>query len=72
MILGIEKHAMVLYMQNVSDCRTTFVRDLTISILSAGYGGIGWGLIASLNASWGFLECQNRAQRNFDYCMGNI
>lgn len=69
---GDRKTCMILYMQNASDCRTTFVRDLTISILSAGYGGIGWGLIASLNASWGLLECQNRAQRNFDYCMGNI
>jgi hypothetical protein len=50
----------------------TFLRDVTISVLSAGFGGIGWGLITSFNAGWGLIECQNRAQRNFDYCLGNI
>lgn len=23
-------------------------------------------------SAWGLIDCQNRAQRNFDYCLGNI
>lgn len=69
---GDRKTCMALYMQNASDCRLTFLRDVTISVLSAGFGGIGWGLITSFNAGWGLIECQNRAQRTFDYCLGNI
>ncbi len=69
---GDRKTCMALYMQIASDCRLTFLRDVTISVLSAGFGGIGWGLITSFNAGWGLIECQNRAQRNFDYCLGNI
>ncbi len=24
------------------------------------------------HSAWGLIDCQNRAQRNFDYCLGNI
>ncbi len=69
---GDRKTCMVLYMQNVSDCRESFYRDATFAVLAAGVGGFISGLLPAINAGWGFLECQNRAQRNFDYCLGNI
>jgi hypothetical protein len=69
---GDRKTCMVLYMQNVSDCRESFYRDATFAVLAAGVGGFISGLLLAINAGWGLLECQNRAQRNFDYCLGNI
>ena len=69
---GDRKTCMVLYMQNVSDCRESFYRDATFAVLAAGIGGFISGLLPAINAGWGLLECQNRAQRNFDYCLGNI
>ena len=69
---GDRKTCMVLYMQNVSDCRESFYRDATFVVLAAGVGGFISGLLPAINAGWGLLECQNRAQRNFDYCLGNI
>ena len=69
---GDRKTCMVLYMQNVSDCRESFYRDATFAVLAAGVGGFISGLLPAINAGWGLLECQNRAQRNFDYCLGNI
>lgn len=69
---GHRKTCMVLYMQNVSDCRESFYRDATFAVLAAGVGGFISGLLPAINAGWGLLECQNRAQRNFDYCLGNI
>ena len=69
---GDRKTCMVLYMQNVSDCRESFYRDATFTVLAAGVGGFISGLLPAINAGWGLLECQNRAQRNFDYCLGNI
>ena len=69
---GDRKTCMVLYMQNVSDCRECFYRDATFAVLAAGVGGFISGLLPAINAGWGLLECQNRAQRNFDYCLGNI
>jgi len=68
---GDRKACMVMYMQNVSDCRESFFRDATFAVLAAGVGGFISGLLPAINAGWGLLECQNRAQRNFDYCMGN-
>ncbi len=69
---GDRKTCMVLYMQNVSDCRESFYRDATFAVLAAGVGGFISGLLPAINAGWGLLECQNRAQRNFDYCLGSI
>lgn len=69
---GDRKTCMILYMQNVSDCRESFYRDATFAVLAAGIGGFISGLLPAINAGWGLLECQNRAQRNFDYCLGNI
>ena len=69
---GDRKTCMVLYMQNVTDCRESFYRDATFAVLAAGVGGFISGLLPAINAGWGLLECQNRAQRNFDYCLGNI
>jgi len=69
---GDRKACMILYMQNVSDCREGFYRDATFAVLAAGFGGFVSGLLPAINAGWGLLECQNRAQRNFDYCLGNI
>lgn len=69
---GDRKTCMVLYMQNVSDCRESFYRDATFAVLAAGVGGFISGLLPAINAGWGLLECLNRAQRNFDYCLGNI
>ncbi len=68
---GDRKACMVMYMQNVSDCRESFFRDATFAVLAAGVGGFISGLLPAINAGWGLLECQDRAQRNFDYCMGN-
>jgi hypothetical protein len=70
-VSGDRKTCMVMYMQNVSDCRESFFRDATFAVLAAGVGGFISGLLPAINAGWGLLECQNRAQRNFDYCMGN-
>ena len=69
---GDRKTCMILYMQNASDCRESFYRDATFAVLAAGIGGFISGLLPAINAGWGLLECQNRAQRNFDYCLGNI
>lgn len=68
---GDRKTCMALCQQNLSDCRESFYRDATFAVLAAGVGGFVAGLLPAINAGWGLLECQNRAQRNFDYCMGN-
>ncbi len=69
---GDRKTCMVLCMQNLSDCRESFYRDATFAVLAAGVGGFVSGLFPAINAGWSLIECQNRAQRNFDYCLGNI
>ncbi len=69
---GDRKTCVIMYMQNVSDCRESFYRDATFAVLAAGIGGFVSGLLPAINAGWELLECQNRAQRNFDYCLGNI
>jgi hypothetical protein len=69
---GDRKTCMILYRQNASDCRESFYCDATFAVLAAGIGGFVSGLLPALNAGWGLIECQNRAQRNFDYCLGNI
>ena len=62
---------MVSYMQNMTDCRYSFLRGSAVAILTAGMGGVLPGIVAALDTGWEFLQCQNTAQRNFDYCLGD-
>ena len=66
------KTCMALYSQNISDCRSDFLRGAVVSVIAAGIGGFVGGAIPAFDTAWTFYNCQNRAQRNFDYCMGNI
>lgn len=66
------KSCIAAYNQNISDCRSDFLRGAIVSVISAGIGGFVGGAIPAFDTAWTFYNCQNRAQRNFDYCMGNI
>lgn len=68
---GDRKTCMRLYMENINDCRFNYLRGTTVAILTAGFGGFIPGIIVALDTGWTFVQCQNIAQRNFDYCLGN-
>jgi hypothetical protein len=70
--LGDRKTCLVLYNQNISDCHSAFYREAAVAVLAAGLGGFWGGIVPAFDAAWGLIDCQNRAQRNFDYCLGNI
>jgi hypothetical protein len=70
--VGDRKTCLVLYNQNISDCHSAFYREAAVAVLAAGLGGFWGGIVPAFDAAWGLIDCQNRAQRNFDYCLGNI
>lgn len=69
---GDRKSCLILYNQNISDCHSSFYREAAVAVLAAGLGGFWGGIVPAFDAAWGLIDCQNRAQRNFDYCLGNI